>query len=304
MAKIKSTKIRNTFGDNVLNIIIAMILVLLCVIVLYPVIFVVSSSFSSSEAVESGLVILWPVDFSLEAYDFVLAYKQVWVGFRNSIFYTIVCTFMNMASNILVAYPISRKYFKGRTFYTLFIFFTSRIGAGMIPTFVVRTSYGLFDNIWAILLNGWVQVSNILILRTAISSGVSDELFDAARIDGAGHFQSMLTLAIPLTKATIATLMLFAIVTQWNEYFTSMLYLRNSNLYPLQLVLRPIMTAASARGTLETSSMGSAYRDQASQSLENVRYALIVISTVPIAFVYLFCQRFFKAGIMVGSLKG
>ncbi len=304
MANVKSTKIRDTFVDRVLNIIIGILLILVCVIVLYPITYVISCSFSSSRALENGLVILWPVDVTLEAYDFVLKYKAVWIGFRNSIFYTVVCTLMNMASNVLVAYPISRSYFKGRTFYTLAIFIVGYIPVGMIPTFVHRCSLGLFDNIWAILLAGWVQMGNILILRTAIKSGIPDDLFDAARIDGAGQFQCMLELAIPLTKATLATLMLFAIVGQWNEYFNSMLYLRDSNLYPLQLVLRPIMTAASARGQMNASGMGSSYQQQAEQGLENVRYALIIISTVPIAFVYMVCQRFFKAGIMVGSLKG
>ena len=301
MSKVKSTKIRNTLGDNILNVVVGIMLAILCVIIIYPIVYVISCSFSSSKALESGLVVLWPVDFTLKAYEFVLQYKQVWIGFRNSIFYCITCTAIFMTCDLLVAYPISRRYFKGRTIYTMLFFITTRISAGMIPNFILRCNLGLFNSIWAILLNSCVGVSSVLILRTAINSNIPEDLFDAARIDGASHFQSLVTLVIPLAKATISVLVLYAVVDQWNEYFTSMLYLRDTNLYPLQLVLRPIMTAASARGQLQNA---PSYQAQADNGLENVRYALIIICTAPICVVYMFCQRYFKAGVMMGSVKG
>ena len=304
MAKVKSTKINDTLGDKILNTILGAVLVLLIIIVGYPLIYVISCSFSSSSALESGLVVLWPVDFSLEAYDFVLKYKQVWVGFRNSIFYCTVAVFTDTVMTIVIAYCFSRRYFKARKFYTWLFFLTTRVSAGLIPNFVLRCDLGLFDNIWAVLISGVVSVGNVLILRTAINSNIPEDLFDAARIDGASHVQAIMNIVLPLTKATLSVLILYTIVGQWNEYFTSMLYLRNQNLYPLQLVLRPIMTAASTAGQMDTANMNMAYQQQAENGLENVRYALIIITTVPVLIAYFSVQKAFKGGVMMGSLKG
>lgn len=302
--KIKNIKIQDTLGDKVLNWITAIILVLVTIIVGYPLIYVISCSFSSSRALEIGSVILWPVEPCLEAYEFVLAYKQVWVGFRNSIFYCVCDVLFQMTCTIMVAYPLSRRYLQGRGFYTMFFYMTTRFGAGLIPVFILKCDMGLFDNVWAVLISGAIGISHILILRTAINSSIPSELHDAAMIDGANHFQIVFKLVLPLTKATLSVLILYCIVGQWNEYFTSMIYLRDERFYPLQLVLRPIMTAASMVGKMETGDMASTYQQQADQGLENVRYALIIISSAPIIVAYFFVQKYFKGGVMMGSVKG
>ena len=281
MAKIKNIKIKESFGDRVLNLFIGFILVLVTLIVGYPLLYVISCSFSSSSALEVGSVILWPVDFTLRAYDFVLAYKQVWVGFRNSVMYVVLDVAWSMTTTILMAYPLSRAYLQGRKFYTMFFYMTTRFGAGLIPLFILKCDMGLYDNILAVLVTGGLAITNMLILRTAINSSIPGELHDAVMIDGANHFQTVFQLVLPLTKATLSVLVLYAIVGQWNEYFNSMIYLQNNQLFPLQLVLRPIMTAASTMG-MDVSNMSSTYQDQANQGLENVRYALIIISTVPL----------------------
>ena len=299
--KIKSNvKIHESTGDVVLNVITAIILIAVIFIVGYPLIYVISCSFSSSDALNAGKVILWPVDLSLEAYQFVFRYQQVWIGFRNSIFYTVCDVLLQMTMTILVAYPLSRRDFQGKSIYTMIFFLSTKISAGMIPGFILKCNLGLFDNIWAVLISGSVSVSHILILRTAIKSSIPGELFDSAMLDGANHFQCVLTLVLPLAKATLSVLILYCIVGQWNEYFTSMLYLRDSNLYPIQLVLRPIMTAAQAAKEFG----GSASAEQAQQGLENVRYALILISSVPVMCVYGVVQKYFKGGVMMGSVKG
>jgi len=302
--KLKSTKIQDTFGDRLLNWITATILVLLTIIVGYPLIYVISCSFSSSRALEIGAVVLWPVEPCLEAYDFVLAYKDVWVGFRNSIFYCVCDVLFQMTCTIMVAYPLSRRYLQGRTFYTMFFYMTTRFGAGLIPVFILKCDMGLFDNVWAVLISGAIGISHILILRTAINSSIPSELHDAAMIDGANHFQTVFKVVLPLVKATLSVLTLYCIVGQWNEYFTSMIYLRDKRWYPLQLVLRPIMTAASMVGKMETGEMAGTYQQQADQGLENVRYALIIISSTPIIVAYFFVQKYFKGGVMMGSVKG
>ena len=302
--KLKNIKIQDTLGDRVLNWITATILVLLTIIVGYPLIYVISCSFSSSRALEIGAVILWPVEPCLEAYDFVLAYKDVWVGFRNSIFYCVCDVLFQMTCTIMVAYPLSRSYLQGKNFYTMFFYMTTRFGAGLIPVFILKCDMGLFDNVWAVLISGAIGISHILILRTAIRSSIPSELHDAAMIDGANHFQTVFKLVLPLVKATLSVLTLYCIVGQWNEYFTSMIYLRDKRWYPLQLVLRPIMTAASMVGKMETGEMAGTYQQQADQGLENVRYALIIISSTPIIVAYFFVQKYFKGGVMMGSVKG
>ena len=303
MAKIKNVKIRESFGDRVLNFVIGIILVLVTLIVGYPLVYVISCSFSSSVALETGSVILWPVDFTLRAYDFVLAYRQVWIGFRNSIMYVVLDVAWSMTTTILMAYPLSRAYLQGRKFYTMFFYMTTRFGAGLIPLFILKCDMGLYDNVLAVLVTGGLAITNMLILRTAINSSIPGELHDAAMIDGANHFQTLFQLVLPLTKATLSVLVLYAIVGQWNEYFNSMIYLQNSNLFSLQLVLRPIMTAATTAG-MDVSNMSSTYQDQANQGLENVRYALIIISTVPVVAAYFIVQKYFKGGVMMGSVKG
>ena len=302
--KLKSTKIHDTAADHVLEIITGAVLVLLSVMVAYPLIYVISASFSSSKALEAGLVVLWPVEACTQAYEFVYNYKAVWVGYRNSIFYTGVDLVFQTFCTIVVAYPLSRRYFQGRTFTTWFIYITTRFGAGLIPGYILKCNLGLYDNIWAILLSGNISVSHMLMLRTAIKSNVPEDLLDAARIDGANHFYTVLNIIMPLTKATLSVLALYAMVESWNEYFVGMIYLQRAELFPLQLVLRPIMTAASTAAQLDTQSMPSIYQMQADQGLENVRYALIIISSVPAIAAYFVVQKAFKGGVMLGSLKG
>jgi len=301
--KIKNIKIKESMGDRILNFVIGIVLVLVTLIVGYPLVYVISCSFSSSAALEVGSVILWPVDFTLRAYEFVLAYKQVWIGFRNSVMYVVLDVAWSMTTTILMAYPLSRAYLQGRKFYTMFFYMTTRFGAGLIPLFILKCDMGLYDNILAVLVTGGLAITNMLILRTAINSSIPAELHDAVMIDGANHFQTVFQLVLPLTKATLSVLVLYAIVGQWNEYFSTMIYLQNNQLFPLQLVLRPIMTAASNAG-MDVSQMNSTYQAQAEQGLENVRYALIIISTVPVVTAYFFVQKYFKGGVMMGSVKG
>ena len=245
MAKIKakSTKIHDTFGDRMLDVITTILLILVILIIGYPILYCISCSFSSSRALEAGQVILWPVEPGLEGYKFILQYKQVWVGFRNSLFYTTCDVLLQMTMTILVAFPLSRRDFQGKSVYTMIFYLSTRVSAGMIPSFILKCDLGLFDNIWAVLISGSVSVSHILILRTCFKNSIPGELFDSAMLDGANYFQSCFKIALPLAKATLSVLILYCIVGQWNEYFTSMLYLRNNQLYPLQLVLRPIKTA-------------------------------------------------------------
>lgn len=299
----KISKISESAGDHIFNIITSIILLAVIVIVGYPVLFVVSASFSSTEALRSGLVSLLPVDFTLRGYEFILDYRMVWVGYRNSIFYTVTGVILTMAATILTAYPLSKKTYQGRNGIMFYFYLTTLFGAGLIPTFLVKMNLGLFNNVWAVILQGTVAVSHVIILRTAFSSSIPGELFDAAKIDGANDFQSLFQIALPLAKATLSVLVLYIIVGAWNEYFTSMIYLQDSELWPLQLVLKPIMTAANT-ASVDTSNMSATSQATAEDGLEQVRYGLIVVSTVPPLAAYFVVQKAFKGGVMVGSVKG
>ena len=294
--------IRRSRGDSVLQFITNAFLVLVLILVAYPVIYVISCSFSGTNALMGGRVILWPVDFSTKGYEFVLQYKQVWIGYRNSIFYTVLGVSITMFLNILSAYPLSRPELRGRKGILIFFYITTLVSAGMIPTFIVKTKLGLFDTIWAVVLAGALGVQHVIILKTAFSQTVPSELYDAAAIDGANPMQIMCSIALPLTKSTLAVLALYSAVGCWNEYFNSMIYLRSEELYPLQLFLRNILMAAESIDTNGISS--SAMLQQAAEGTKQVQYALIVISTVPLVALYFLAQKNFEKGIMIGSVKG
>ena len=310
MAKVKSTKINESAGDKILNGITAAILIAIIIIVGYPILYVIACSFTSTDALSAGLVVLWPVNtegkfaISLEAYEFVMQYKAVWTGFRNSVFYTVCDVFLQMTMTILVAYPLSRSYFQGRSIYTMIFYMSTRVSAGLIPGFILKCDLGLFDNIWAVLISGSVSVSHILILRTCFKTAIPGELFDSAMIDGANHFQCVTKIALPLAKATLSVLILYCIVGQWNEYFTSMLYLRDARLYPLQLVLREILLANAVNNdTMAAAATDSGAGDKIPLA-ETVKYATIMVATLPVLMVYPFLQKYFVKGVMIGAIKG
>lgn len=300
----KLSKINETAGDRIFNVITSALLILVAIIVGYPCLFVLSSSFSSASALQAGEVLLWPVDFTLDGYKFVMDFDQVWIGYRNSVFYTVMGVLFTGGSTILAAYPLSRRTFQGRNKYMLYLYLTTLFGAGLIPTFLNMKRLGLLGTIWPVLLQGTVAVSHIIILRTAFATGIPGELFDAAKIDGANDFQCLFKIALPLAKATLSVITLYTITGAWNEYFTSMIYLNDPNVQPLQLVLRPIMTAASGASLATGEGMSSASQDIANQGLDQVRYVMIIVSTVPPLIAYFLVQKSFKSGVMVGSVKG
>lgn len=302
VARKEKKTIKETFTDRLLNGFTAFLLVFVILIVAYPLMFVISASFSSSKALEAGKVFMWPVEPTLYAYEFVLGYEPVWTGFRNTIFYCAWGVFLDTFLTLLVAYPLSRPNFRGKRAYTMIFYLSTRFGAGLIPGFLLRVDMGMYDTLWPILFPGAVAVGNILVLRTAIKSGIPGELFDAAMIDGASHFQCMIQLVLPLAKATLSVLILYSLVGHWNEYFNAMIYLSNKELYPLQLVLRPVMTAGA--GSQGINAAQSSNAQQMEEGLEHVRYALIVITTAPIIVAYSFVEKYFEKGMMIGSVKG
>lgn len=302
MAKRNPNKIKRPFSDNVLNIVTILLLLFVCILVGYPILYVISCSFSNTKAISGGRVFLWPVDFTLDGYKFALSYGKIWIGFRNTVFYTFFGTIISLAIKILCAYPLSKPYFQGKKQYLSVILLTMLVNPGLIPNFLIKTQVlGLFNNVWVILISGALGASHVFILRTAFRSNIPSELFDAAEIDGANDFQCLVKLAIPLAKSTISVICLYVIISQWNDYFTAMIYLRDENLYPVQMFMRAILTMNSS---FNTSELTTAQQTLASEGIEQIKYALIVISTIPCLVFYAVVQKYFKKGVMVGSVKG
>lgn len=288
-------------GDRAMQYISGAILLFVLIAVGYPVVYVISASFSSAEAISQGQVILWPVDFTLAGYKFVMNYRDVWMGYRNSIFYTAAGVFLSMSMCILAAYPISRPDFPARKFVSKFMLVVTMFNAGLIPVFLMFAKLGLVGTPFPVILSGLVGVQSTIILRNAFQA-IPQDLYDAAKIDGAHDLSVLKNVSLPLAKATLSVLTLFCLVANWNEYFHSLIYLRDVNMWPLQLVLRQILVSSK---DLDSSSMGaSALAALQETNQEQIKYVLIIVATVPALVAYALTQKSFKTGYMVGSVKG
>lgn len=300
----KTNRIRqNSVADRVYLAITEVILWFMLIVILVPLIYVLSSSFSSPEAVGNGRVFLWPVDFSLKGYEAVFTTPKVWLGFRNSVFYTVAGTTINIAVTMLAAYPLSRRDLKGRGFVTVLFTFTMLFSGGMIPTYLLVRDLKMIDTVWAMLLPGAMSVYNVIIARTYIQSSIPFELYESASLDGCTDDRYLIRIVLPLAKPIIAVLVLWYAVGHWNQYFNAMIYLRNPNLLPLQIVLRNFLIVEDMNGAAIANMTMDEYMD--TLYLKNLyQYSLIVVASAPVMLLYPFIQKHFVSGIMLGSLKG
>lgn len=297
----ESMNIKENTQDKIFNIVNTTILCLVTFAILYPLIFVVSNSFSSPSAVIAGKVWLWPVEPTLKGYVAVFEYKKIITGFGNSFFYTVVGTTLNVVITIMAAYALSRKDMIGRTLIMMLFVFTMLFHAGLIPTYLVVKDLGLLDTRWAMIFPTAVAVWNVIIARTFFQVTISDELLEASQIDGCTDFNFFFRIVVPLSAPIIAVLALFYAVGHWNQYFWALIYLRNPDLHPLQLVLRDILIQNEIDESMMVDVEQLSQRDGLRQLL---KYSLIVIASIPILIIYPFVQKHFVKGVMIGSLKG
>lgn len=302
MSKKKNTAIRLSKGDRVMETTINIVMTLLFLIVLYPMIYVVSSSFSSGQAVNDGKVILWPVDFTTYGYELVLRYPKVWVGYKNTIINTVLGTVMNVFTTTLVAYPLARKEFQGKGFYMFIFMFTMWFGGGLVPTYVLMSDLGLVNNRLAVLLTGLVSISNMVVMRSFFRSSIPGDLHDAARVDGISDIGYLVKIVLPLSKAIFSVVTLYYAVAHWNSYFSAMIYLRDPSMLTLQQVLKELMDQANPSMSDMTGTSEDAAALQEAANL--MKYSLIVVSAAPILCAYPFVQKYFEKGVMIGSVKG
>lgn len=287
--------------DKILYAITYTVLFLLFLVVAYPVIYVLSCSFSSGNAVASARVILWPVEPSVIAYQLVFKYKTVWIGFANSIFYTVFATSFSVFMSVILAYPLSRLNYQGRKFVMKFLTVSMIVSPSIIPKYLLMSSLHLTNTRLGIIINGCLSISNTMIIRSYMQSNIPGELIEAARLDGCSELRTLLRVVMPLSKAVLAVVTLYYGVGNWNNYFEPMIYLRDPNKYPLQMVLRTILNATR----VDLSEVDDpALVAKLASSAELVKYALMVITSVPVIIAYPLVQKFFQKGIMVGSLKG
>ena len=303
-SKVKSTSKLNHFstlgtGDKIFTAIVVLISIVLIAITFYPMWFVLIASVSDQGAVYAGKVWVWPVKVNLDGYEKILNDSRILFGYRNTIFYTVLGTIISLVATIPCGYALSRKDLVGRNFFSFFFVFTMFFNGGLIPTFLTVNNFGLYDTIWALMIPFCVSVYYLVIVRTFFSSSIPDELLEAAQIDGCNNTRFFLQIVLPASKAIIAVMTLYYADGNWNSYFYAMIYIKTETLKPLQLVLRDILL--SNKALVNTSSTAAA---ELQKLADSIKYASIVVATVPMLMAYPLIQKYFNKGVMIGAVKG
>jgi putative aldouronate transport system permease protein len=296
-----SARIKDSVGDKIFNIFINIFLWASLIVVLYPIIYIVSASFSTPSEVISGKVWLWPVKPTLLGYQAVFKNKQLVTGFENSFFYMIVGTTVNLAMTMLAAFPLSRKEFYGRNVIMTIFLFSIMFSGGLIPTYLVVKNLGLVDSRWALIIPTAMSIWNVIITRTYIKATIPDEMYEAAQIDGCDDIKFLFKIVLPLSGPIIAVMALYYGVANWNSYFNALIYLTNERLFPLQIVLRNILIMNKIDATMMQDFEMIKRRQGMIQVL---KYAVIVVASVPVLCIYPFVQKYFIKGVMIGAVKG
>lgn len=289
--------IKRSIGEKIFDSLNVVFLIVCSFLFLYPMWYVLVSSFSDAYAIASGQVTFWPVDFTLNAYKLVFSDQNIWNAYGNTIIYVIAGTLINLIMTTLGAYPLSRRNLQGRGMVMAFIVFTMFFSGGLIPAYLNIRDLGLFDTRWALLLPGAVNAFNLIVMRTFFQS-IPDSLIESAKIDGANDIKVLWKIVLPLSMPVIAVMTLFYAVGHWNSWFNAMIYLQDRSLFPLQLILREILIQSSAQNMLT-----AATQDEVHRISESIKYATIIVATVPILVIYPFLQRFFVKGVMIGAIK-
>lgn len=297
-----NTKFKNSStGDKVFIILVYVLLSAVMLIVLYPLIYIISASFSDPQAVVSGKVVLWPVDVTLRGYKAVFKNPKIITGFINSFIYMGVGTVVNLIMTMLCAYPLSRKEFTARNKIAALFVFTMYFSGGLMPTYMVVNKLGLINTRWAMIIPSAMSTYNMIIARTYMVNSIPDELYEAAQIDGCSPFKYLLKVIVPLSKPILAVLALYYGIAKWNNYFDAMLYINDASLQPLTIVLREILIQNQIDPTMLTDASALS---KLQGMTELLKYAVIVVASVPVLAIYPFVQKYFVKGVAIGAVKG
>lgn len=292
--------IKQSKQDNVFSLVNYTFLFIVLTVVFYPLIIILSSSFSSPGAVASGRVWLLPVEPSLLSYQAVFNNRQILTGYYNSFIYTVIGTFISVALTMAFAYPLMRRGLPGGNLIMKLMVFTMIFSGGIIPTYLVVKSLGMIDTRWAMVIPGAISVYNVIIARTFLKSNISEELLESTQIEGCDDLHFFFRFVIPLSKTIIAVMALFYAVGNWNSFFSALIYLRRQELYPLQVIIRNILLLSQMADMLKDTNLALQYQGM----YDLLKYAVIIVSSLPILILYPFLQRYFIKGVMIGSLKG
>ncbi len=300
--------IKHFFNRKISDIIFDTVVFLLCfcifIMVAYPLYFIIIASVSSAQYVNQGQVILFPKGFSLYGYGKIFEDSRIWLGYKNTLLYTLGGTAINLFFTLPAAYSLSRKNFAGRKIIMPLFVFTMFFSGGMIPTYILMRDLKLINSIWVMMIPFCVNVYNLIITRSFFENSIPSDLYEAAILDGCSHFRYFLTIVLPLSKAVISVITLYYFVGHWNDFFSALLYLNKDELQPLQVVLRNILLSNQVFQAGAGSGAGGGVGGYAQQYADQIKYGIIIISTLPILMIYPFIQKYFEKGVMIGAVKG
>lgn len=292
-----------TVGDWITDIIIFAILIVCVLAVLYPIWFIIIASLSDQRMVSTGQVHFWPKGFTLNGYIRVFQDSRIWTGYLNTIIYALGGTLLNLCVTLPAAFALSRKEFKLRRPISFFFTFTMYFAGGLIPNYLLFKQLGLLDSGWVFIIPGAVSVWNLIIARSFFETSIPEDLHDAAQIDGLNYFGFFFKIVLPLSTAIFAVIGLYYFVGHWNDYFTGLVYVRTEDKLPLQNVLQSILLAN------QTNQLGGGGTNglsviQQQQLADQIKYGVIIISTLPLLIIYPMLQKYFAKGVMIGAIKG
>jgi putative aldouronate transport system permease protein len=294
----RRTAIRRSRGERVFAVVNITVLLIAVAITLFPFVNVIAQSLSSEKYIDYGLVSVWPRGWNFDTYGTVVSDPTFWINYKNTVLYTVVSTAVSMVLSTMFAYAVSRPELKGRKFFIGMALVTMLYSGGLIPTYIVVNKLGLTNTIWAIALPSAISVFNVLVMKSFFEN-LPGELLEAAAIDGLDTYGTLLRIVLPLSKAVMATMILFYAVANWNSWFPAFLYMDHSNLYPVTVYLRNLI--AGATGAQDAGASADANLTQIGA---NIKAVTMVLTVLPILFVYPFIQRYFVSGVMLGSVKG
>lgn len=293
---------RQTATDKTFDIINYTALLLLLGIVLYPLYFIVIASFSDPNEVAAGSVSFYIKGFNIKGYREIFKFSKIWTGYANSVLYMCIGTFINLAATIPAAFAFSRKELVGSKFLMLLFTFTMFFGGGLIPSFLLIKSLGMYNTVWALVLPGAVSVYNLIVARTFFQVSIPNELYEAAVVEGSDYFTYFFKIVLPISKPIIAVMLLIHAVGHWNAYFSALVYISDNSKMPLQVVLREVLI--QSRNVSTISSMTMARAEEQRQLAEMIKYGVIIVSSLPVLIMYPFVQKHFIKGMLIGAVKG
>lgn len=302
MAKKNHTRIGQPLADRVFDAFNIILMLILLVVFVWPLLFVLSASFSDPSAVWTGKMWGIPVGFNLDCYREILFYEDIWTGYANTIFYTVLGTSINLVMTVCAAYPLSRKDFLPRNFLMVMFMITMYFGGGLIPTYLVVQNLGMINTFWAMVIPNAVSVFNIIITRTFFQTNIPESLREAAELDGANTAQFLIRIVLPLSTPILAVMALYYGVGHWNSYFNALIYLNDVDKFPLQMFLRDILIQNQV--DLNMVGLDPSQAEAKQQLAQTIKYGVIVVASVPVLCFYPFVQKYFVKGVMIGAVKG